>query len=542
MVYKELVVDEQFIEDMEVYRRKADGEKLIEASSKNPSYFSENMMGMRPFSWQVYVMELFRRGVEDRAKYMEIDISQAQGLNGGPLKIIIDDREYVIMCSRQIGKTTVMCMVGLWVTIFNKVPSKPFWNTVIVLVSSTDEQAMNVITEMKKYIMMGDYKMSEYKDKDGSSVYGDKFFSNLLDEKGKNNASFITFKKANVKEYGNYLFGGRFTQSMAGSLIKSVPPTQKVLGNSPTVGFVDEAGRSDSITDEFLDNMLKPAGSRTNALWIYTSTPWKPVSFFYDAMDPEDNNDTDRYYIKLVFTVDAVRLEDPQIYEKNMKDIAKMNEKGKIDSVQRSFYCKFVKGDSSYFTPEKVKNAFSDDFEKVAEYKKPCNLGVDFGGQTTSKTVLTLTTVDEESGDIVRLFERRYLPQKDDNLVDDIKELFKDYDIDRIIVDDCAAGMLFIRMMEAEGWDITRMSFRGEKIKKYGAFRRMLNKGKIKSYPDDDLKTEMLAMEYAGNTRQSYIQHAPGYSDDLIDSFIMSTYYYCEDEDDEKPKFFSWGD
>ena len=125
--------------------------------------------------------------------------------------------------------------------------------------------------------------------------------------------------------------------------------------------------------------------------------------------------------------------------------------------------------------------------------------------------------------------------------IDDMKALMIDFSIDRIVVDDCAAGMLFIRMMESEGWSVTKMNFRSEKIKKYGAFRRMLNKGLVVSYHDDDLRTEMLAMEYAGNTRQSYIQHAAGYSDDLIDSFVMSSYFYCEEEPDNKTKFFDWG-
>ncbi len=533
----EILVDDGFVSDMNFYRRGGPGDDLLKASSENPSYFAEHMVGLRPFSWQVYVMELFRRAVNDRADYMGINISKASHLDNGPLLMDINDREFVIMCSRQIGKTTMMCFIGLWAIVFNKVPSKPFWNTVMNIVSSTDSQAGDVVTEMKNYIRMGDYKMSEYLDADGKSVFGSSYFSDLL-YKDKNNATFITLSSYSEK-HGDYLLGGRFTPSKSGSFIKSVPPTQKVLGNSPTIGFIDEAGRSKAISDNFINSMFKPAGSRTNALWVYTSTPWSPNGFFYEAVDPDDSYGTDKDFIKPIFTVDAVAIEDKITYEKNLKEIARMNARGKVDDVQRSFYCKFVKGESSYFTPEKVKGSFDKTFEKYSSFDKPCNLGVDFGGQTTSKTVLTLSTVNDD-GEVVRIYDRYYSPQKDDNLVDDIRELMKDFVIDRIIVDDCAAGMLFIRMMENEGWDITRMSFRAEKIKKYGAFRRMLNKGLVKSYVDDDLRTEMLAMEYAGNTRQSYIQHAPGYSDDLIDSFVMSVYYFCEEENDDKPKFFSW--
>lgn len=431
-----------------------------------------------------------------------------------------------------------MCLLGLWVIYFNKAPAKPFWNTVMNIVSSTEGQATDVITEMKNYIRMGDFKMSEFKDGDGKSVYGEEFFSRLL-AKDKNNATFITLAP-HKQEHGDFLLGGKFTPTRNGSFIKSVPPTQKILGNSPTIGYIDEAGRSKSISDNFINSMFKPAGSRTNALWVYTSTPWAPNGMFYEAMDPDNTYNTDDEFLKAVFTVEAVAIEDEDVYKKNLRDIAKLNARGKIDDVQRSFYCKFVKGEDSYFDPEKVKMVFDPLLEKLQTSERVCNMGVDFGGQTVSKTVVTITTFDEETGDIIRLYERNYPPQKDDGLIEDMKALMKDFTIDRIIVDDCTAGMVYTRMMESEGWEITKMSFRADKIKKYGAFRRMLNKGKVKSYNDEELRTEMLAMEYAGNTRQSYIQHAPGYSDDFIDSFVMSTYFYCEDEEDDKPKFFEW--
>ena len=54
------------------------------------------------------------------------------------------------------------------------------------------------------------------------------------------------------------------------------------------------------------------------------------------------------------------------------------------------------------------------------------------------------------------------------------------------------------------------------------------------------LKVEMLAMEFNNGSRQSVICHAPGYTDDLIDSFIMSCYYFVEEEN--KVEFFKMGD
>jgi len=57
-----------------------------------------------------------------------------------------------------------------------------------------------------------------------------------------------------------------------------------------------------------------------------------------------------------------------------------------------------------------------------------------------------------------------------------------------------------------------------------------LDVGKVECYVDDGLKKEMFAMEYSQGSTQSYIQHAPGYSDDLIDGFVMSAFHYLQTE------------
>ena len=84
--------------------------------------------------------------------------------------------------------------------------------------------------------------------------------------------------------------------------------------------------------------------------------------------------------------------------------------------------------------------------------------------------------------------------------------------------------------MKEKGWNLTPMNFRSEKVKKYGAFRSDLNNGRIKSYMDDELKTEMLALENSDSARHSVIIAPPGYNDDRIDSFVLSAYHYVQEE------------
>jgi hypothetical protein len=86
------------------------------------------------------------------------------------------------------------------------------------------------------------------------------------------------------------------------------------------------------------------------------------------------------------------------------------------------------------------------------------------------------------------------------------------------------------------------MNFTTWKVKKYNAFRSKLNQGKITSYMDEDLRTEMLAMEQSQGTRNTIIKHAPGYNDDMIDSFIMSCFYYVDDEGGLKTFDFDFDD
>jgi hypothetical protein len=156
-------------------------------------------------------------------------------------------------------------------------------------------------------------------------------------------------------------------------------------------------------------------------------------------------------------------------------------------------------------------------------------MGVDFGGKTTSRTVITISELTEK-GMIRRLYKKVYPVGKDDSLLEDIAQLLKDFNVQRIIPDDCPQGAYLIEDMKRLGWNVHPMVFRTDKVKKYGAFRAQLNAGKVESFVDDTLKTEMLAMQFNNGARNSVINHAPGYTDDEIDSFVMSTYFYLEEE------------
>lgn len=513
---QEIEITEEFIKQMDKFREPDKTGGLIEACSKNVVVFADKMLGFKLYSWQVYFLnEIQKAMIKD------------------PLGKIDLQKEFCAITSRQIGKSTAIAILSIWSSIFNKYPGTLSNNTSVLISSASDVQAKKLLYEMKKLLKMGDRYMTDtYKDENGEGLFGKEFFSALLDDNEPNNTTTITFRPHDPELHGPLLLAG----SKSGSTIKSYPPTSSVLGETASVVIIDEAGKSEKISDQFFYDYLSPTGNSTDAVRIYTSTPWVSSGFFYRMVDPDGNYGNSPAAVVL-FTVDAIKIENPKYYQTVMKTVDQLNKDGKTDEVQRAYYCRFVKGETSYFNPEKVVNAFTNEYQPTESYRGPCDMGVDFGGQTISRSVITITECDEE-GMVRRLYHRTYAVGKDNTLIEDIANLQKDFNIQRIIVDDCPQGDYLTRQMIEKGWNLTLMNFRQDKVKKYGAFRATLNRGKIQSYNDDELKTEMLALEFGQGSRNSIIQHAPGYTDDLIDSFLMSTYFYVQEEGGVE--FYDW--
>ena len=537
MVFKVLNVDESFVSSMDRFRGVPEGVRLLEGSFLNPVFFATHMLGVTPYSWQVFVMELFRRTLVERILFLEsngddvvdgvdselvVDVSRL--LSSDELSFKVFGKEFVIITSRQIGKSTLLAMISLWVTLFNKVPSGLSHSTSVVIISASDDQSRTLLYEIKKLLLMGDLKMSQYLDGNGDSLFGKSYFSDLLSGDDPNNTSSITFKRYDALVHGDYLL----KDSLHGSSIRSYPPTAKVLGTTSSVIFVDEAGKYDRISDQFFYDFLYPVGNSTNALRAYTSTPWEPVGFFYRMVDPEGLYSSSDYLV-IAFTIDAIRLENPKYYATVMKTVNALLADGKRDEVDRAYYCRFVKGDSGFFDVEKVPEVFDSDLSLLEGYSGVCDLGIDVGGKNNSRSVVTISNFDEESGVITRLYHRAYPVMDDLSLLDDIDELMSRFNIQRVIIDECpAADHLIQRIERFYHWDLVKMSFRTWKIKKYNAFRDKVHRGLVKSYKDDDLMKEFYGFIYTRGSTQSSIAHAPGYSDDLLDSFVISCFNFLD--------------
>lgn len=499
------VVDEQFVKDMDSFRKPTNPDAgLLEACSESVVIFSEKMLGIRLYSWQVRFLTDIQASMRGEA----------------------DFKEFAVMTSRQIGKSWAVAIFCVWACMFNKYPGRenPYNNTVVGVVSASDVQAKKLLEEMKKFIRLGD----KFMERTYPDMFQKDLLASMIDDDERNNMNTVTFKSFNPRKHGEYFLKG----SMIGSVIKSYPPTTGVLGETFSIEIIDEAGMTERIDDKFYNEYIYPTGNARDALRIRLSTPWESSGFFYRMMDPNDNLG-EVYSHRLVFTIDAIKVEDMKYYEQVMKDVERKRADGLLDEVNRAYYCRFVKSGKSYFSPESVLDCFDNPLYMEDGYKKPCDMGIDFGGQRKSRTVITISALGDD-GKVKRLYHRTYRVQEDLGLLSDVQELLARFQVERIVPDHCPEGDFMIRTMVEKGWNVHPMNFRSEKVKKYGAFRAALNRREIQSYKDNELQTEMLALEHAHGRVQSVIQAAAGESDDLIDSFLLSSYFFIEDLDGVK--------
>ena len=498
---KPIIVDKDYVEETEKYRQPAKIDGLIQASSENVAFFSEKMLGVRLFSWQVRVLK---------------HITDPETLK----------RTFLVMTSRQIGKSTAVAILSIWACVFNKFPGGITNATAVGVISAQDVQAKKLLREIVKIMRIGDGFLREtYVDDEGKPLLGQNFFADLLSESDPNNTTTITFKSYNAGEHGEYLLKG----SKSGCSIKSYPPTSAILGETFSLIIIDEAGKTDKITDEVYYEYITPTGNKMKALQVILSTPWTPSGFFYRLIDPDGLYSENSSVVTYVYTCDAVKIEDPEYHEVIMKEVGKLNADGKTGEAQRAYYCRFVKGDVNFFDPEKIHKVFNPELKMFTEYKGECDMGVDFGGSSTSKSVITISELNEKTNVIRRLYHRVYDVNEDKKMLTDIEELRKHFNVQRIIPDDCPEGHFLIDKMKNKGWEVYPMSFRKDKVSKYSAFRSKLNRQLLESYADDDTKTEMLALENNPKSKRTVIGAPRGYSDDRIDSWVMSCYFFLEE-------------
>lgn len=504
VLVKPLEITDEVKELAKQYSTPNSDEGIFKASRENPIIFAEKMLGVTLYTWQKIAVKRIADAVFGRT----------------PIK------RFFGLTSRQVGKSTLVQIVSLWLIVFNLKPATISNNTSVLLTSASDDQAKKFLRDIKKAIRIGDTKMSEYKDDDGSSVFGDTFFADLIDPNAENNSTTISFVAYNPEIHGEYLL----KDSKSGSFIKSYPPTSIILGNTGSVIIIDEAGKNERITDLFYYEYIYPTGDSTDALRINISTAWESAGWYYSEIRSfAEGKDPDMEVF--CFDIESIKEDNPKQYENVMKRIQKMLDDGRFGEVRRAYYCEFVKTELSFFDPDKVIECFTK-YKPFVNYNAECDLGIDFGGQTTSRTVITISRL-LENGVVQRIYDKAYDVGEDDTLWEDVIQLCHDFNVQRIIYDDCAAATYFVQKLEQWGKrELQGMVFRAEKNAKYTAFRSLINRGLLQTYPDPELQSEMLALQFEKGRKASNIHVPLGYRDDKIDSWVISAYFYLIEEEE----------
>ena len=486
-----LIVTKKWIKERDTLIDSFKNKKPIEifrASEQDITIFAKYMLGVTLYAWQYKVAESIKK-----------------------------NHKYIIMnTSRQIGKSFLVAIIALWFQVFNKGHSSEYQNTKVGIVSATELQAKKLLLDVKNLMRIGDAHCKD--------VYEvNNMFTAMIDltQGAENTKTCVTFK-AWSKEFGMFLKDAKI-----GGFIKSLPSTDAIRGETLDLVIVDEAALID---DEIYMSAVSKTGDKFNATRFILSTPRGLSGFFYELFDPESKLSLNEWK-SFWFTVDAIKYDDTEDWKRRQKDIQAQLEMGKNLIVRQEYYGEFVKNETSYFDPMKVDNLFDKEEVPVESYAGFCDMGIDFGGLKKSKTVITISTWDEQAKKVKRLYKHVYNVQEDDSLIEDIEDLKTRFNIQRIVVDYCPESDFKVREMERKDWDVTRFEFGKEKVKKFGEFRGMLQKGKIVSFPDSDLAIEMKALATSKGRERTKIQPPYGYSDDLIDSFVISAYHFTTVDD-----------
>jgi len=507
-IIKPIEIDSEFKqqvdEDMSfTEEEKESGSPRFLASRRNPAIFMREMVGVQPYYWQARVLTDIGRAIRGE----------------------MDTKRFAILTSRQIGKSTLLANLSLWTAMFNHAAFGPHNTTKIGSFSMTDVQSKKLMGEIKKWMHSGDAHMRE-------EIGEREFFTSLIDTDEANNKTTVTFEAYDPSLHGEVLKGAK-----VGPSIHTYPPTESALGETFSAGWLDEANK---IPDYFYEEIFSQTMNASDGVQVFTSTPYESSGFFYEIIKNREDLDVKVYS----FTIDALRAEELEHAQTQVKSVENTMEtlrtRGKYDAVDRQYYCEFIQGKNQYFDPDLVEGLFSDGLSQVKESEEPVDVGIDFGGSKSSHTVVTVSTYDEENDRIERLYHKRYEIQGDLNLLEDLEIIHELFNVQRVIPEVCPAGDHYIQKMKNNyGWNVKPFNPSGDKASAYSAFDTWLRQGRIYSYPDEDLEEEMKALEREEMRRTTRIEAPRNYTDDMIDSFVMSTWFFVKEDNSGSKSLFS---
>jgi len=293
-------------------------------------------------------------------------------------------------------------------------------------------------------------------------------------------------------------------------------------GYSFSYVFVDEAA---FIEDEnVFFEYIEPTTSNTDGVIIITTTPNGQQGWLYELFDPE-NKMKNHEYKRFWFHYSVVEDED---FQKNMEAKKRLYySTGREKQWEQEYDALFTSQTTAFFESEDVDKGINTELFRMDSYPGECDLGLDFG-MVHSKTVLTISALIDKKATLIYDYEYK---NSDETLLQDIETLCTKFNIQRIIADDCPEGHYIIQELVRRGKNVTKMSFKSEKVAKYMAFRKALKQGKVQYYNNPQLIMQMKSLQQIEGPTSTKITKPSGGRDDYPDSFLLSCYHLIEEDE-----------
>lgn len=453
------------------------------------TYFCYHQLGITPYAWQHMLFN----------------------------KVIKDDQDILACTPRQVGKSFAVAVTALHHVTYNTLPiASKGKRTIMGIASKSEGQSKKIIKDIRALMDIGDDHIHR--------KYGVKdFFKSRLSVKQSdtNSKTQLTFREPVSKWDGKKKI--KVPEGKIVGEIIAVPATESARGNTFSKLFMDEAAFFEM--DDFYSTVAEPTLRSTNGHSIVTTTPHGQRGWFFKVFDPFDDTYVENPYYRLWLHWEHI--ENEQEKEAVLTKQKNMEQSGEIRQFEQEYEARFTSDASSFFDAERVDEMFDKTMTPWDRYDKPTELGIDVGFET-SRSVVTISRLGSD-GIIRRVWHNVYPQGNDMSLVEDVIKLIPLYNVQRVIIDHCPAASGMIQDFRKRGVNIKLMSFKKDKSAKYFQFRSKMYKGLIKSYPDRKLSAEMKALEEIEGIRSTRIEKPKSGSDDSIDSFVISTYFYIED-------------
>tara|TARA_Y100000310_G_C20699773_1_gene828613 strand:- start:4911 stop:6419 length:1509 start_codon:yes stop_codon:yes gene_type:complete len=440
---------------------------------ENTGYFAYHNLGVTPRLWQYYFWK----------------------------KLDADKKRIMAVTSRQIGKSMAIAIFALKAAAYNLKPAGLGKKTHIGIISATEDQSHKLMQEIRRLIQIGDQQVNLL-----TKNKVQKFYSSMIDtsQEARNNMGMMTFRNGNT--------------------ITCLPPTGKIRGNSFSYVFIDEAPHIDN-NDLFHDE-IEPTTANTRGNITMTGTPNGQQGWFFELFDPFDRKE-DNIYERIWF--DYTILEDQDIIDSIEAKKKQFAEEGRSKHFEQEYMAKFTSQVSAFFDSSDVDKMFDSNLTRMENSLPETDMGIDFG-MVHSNTVITISEFRE--GKVYRKYHYEYGHGQDLDVIKDILDLKDRFNCQRINVDDCPEGHYIILDLEKRGINLTKMTFRTEKVSKYMSFRSKLKQSLILSYPDRELEAQMKGLQQQELATHTKITKPSGGKDDLVDSFLLSCYHFLDMEED----------